>query len=433
MVLFYNMFSKKIKIILIAGFLTQITYAKNAKEIFDNIVKSVVFVESEKGKNTKISHYGTGFIVKKDDFNTYIATSYSILANQLSIKSSKSCTIIDKDNTKHSAAVVWVDVINDIALLKIEKNIHFPSLILNSKSSPQRGDEIFHIGFSKDQNLEIINGLFNGIRNYSSKELIVSSNPLSNGMSGGPTLNKSGEVIGINLATIKGKRNNHFSTPIKFLETILRKFQNKKFDFKKNILNQVDFAQKKIEYSFHQEEFNKEPNLLGHWQLNNLKRMFKCKQASKDNTSFLSTTRHCRSEPIVNINSQLGLSGIIIKYKRYLIKKSSHLNILNYAYNKNKNIENDFFNGKELPDIFGSQNCFSSFQKNRTGVTFKLNTCIRAIKYFTNIFETIVTATSLLGNNDILTIKYVFNGVSAAVTRKILKQELQSIKLISYD
>ena len=67
-------------------------------------------------------------------------------------------------------------------------------------------------------------GLVSGIRDLGAgREWLQISAPISEGSSGGPVLNKHGEVIGVAVAALKVGQNLNFAIPVKYLRGLLDK------------------------------------------------------------------------------------------------------------------------------------------------------------------------------------------------------------------
>src|SRR5690606_17847425 len=53
------------------------------------------------------------------------------------------------------------------------------------------------------------------------------SSPINSGMSGGPTLSRAGEVVGVNVSILVGSQNISFSIPIHLVKAIAERFLDK--------------------------------------------------------------------------------------------------------------------------------------------------------------------------------------------------------------
>ncbi len=145
-------------------------------------VKSVVTVATDVAQ-------GSGFFI--DD--THVVTNAHILAN------GKYVQVITYDQEVYSAELVGYHLGNDIALLKIKGS--FEPLALGDSADVRAGEKVIAIGNPLGLAFTTTEGIVsavdregpNGLPIYIQTD--VSLNP---GNSGGPLINKEGEVIGIN-------------------------------------------------------------------------------------------------------------------------------------------------------------------------------------------------------------------------------------------
>ncbi len=134
---------------------------------------------------------GTSFLI---DAKGYLVTNAHVVSG--------SSTILVQNNKgqEFKAQIVRIDAEKDIAILKIkdEDFIAFSSLPYSiRKSNIDLGEQIFTLGFPRDE-IVYNEGYLSAKTGYNgdtiSFQIAVSANP---GNSGGPVLNKDGEVIGI--------------------------------------------------------------------------------------------------------------------------------------------------------------------------------------------------------------------------------------------
>ncbi|MFA5262161.1 MAG: S1C family serine protease, partial [Candidatus Omnitrophota bacterium] len=81
-----------------------------------------------------------------------------------------------------------------------------------------KGERIFSMGNPYDLGMSITEGTFNGLMEKSMYRKILFSGSLNPGMSGGPALNRKGEVIGINVSTMGNDVS--FLVPVEFLKDL---------------------------------------------------------------------------------------------------------------------------------------------------------------------------------------------------------------------
>jgi len=160
-----------------------------------NVMVQGIILDNVKDKlpeNVKVISGGTGFLI---DTKGYIATNAHVLKGSDAI-------VVNSDGDEFKASIIHVDKQSDFALLKIEDTDYqqlksLPYAI--GKASADLGEEIFTLGYPRDDNsITYTQGYLSALRGFkgdtASYQIQMNSNP---GNSGGPVLNKNGEVIGI--------------------------------------------------------------------------------------------------------------------------------------------------------------------------------------------------------------------------------------------
>lgn len=151
--------------------------------IIENSVPSVVTIR------TDISQ-GTGFIINEDG---YIVTNYHV------VQDAQAATIITYDDENHEVSPIGYNSDLDIALLKISGI--YNELELGDSNDVQVGESVIAIGNPLGLEFSVTQGIVSGIHRRGPNGLyayIQTDAALNPGNSGGPLINKNGEVIGIN-------------------------------------------------------------------------------------------------------------------------------------------------------------------------------------------------------------------------------------------
>lgn len=200
--------------------------------IADKVSKSVVsIVTSTKatnmfGQSFDSSAAGTGIIVTKDGY---------ILTNKHVIDGASSVTVVLDDGTSYeNVKVVATDPLNDVAFLKIDGVDDLNPATLGNSKTINVGQQVIAIGnalglYQNTVTAGIISGTGRSITASDStgantetlSDMIQTDAAINSGNSGGPLVNASGEVIGINTATSSSAENMGFAIPISSIKGML--------------------------------------------------------------------------------------------------------------------------------------------------------------------------------------------------------------------
>lgn len=202
-------------------------------EILENVNNAVVGISRVKNMGSAIFsnnvefNMGTGFIVSS---NGYIVTNAHVSGEKYS-----SCYVTLENGETHNGNVVWSNSNLDLSIVKIEaENLNYVNL--GNSSEARIGKKVYAIGnpigfeFQRTVTSGIISAVDrtlvfdeNGTKVYMS-DLIQTDATINSGNSGGPLINSSGEVLGVNSIKITSAEGIGFAVPIDVLKPIVEKF-----------------------------------------------------------------------------------------------------------------------------------------------------------------------------------------------------------------
>jgi S1-C subfamily serine protease len=151
--------------------------------IIEDSVKSVVTIKTDVSQ-------GTGFIIDEDG---YVVTNAHVM------EGAKAAAVITYDGEQHSVALTGTDTQMDIALLKIAGT--YEKLALGDSDDVSVGEKVIAIGNPLGLQFSVSEGIISAIHREGVNGLeayIQTDAALNPGNSGGPLIDKQGEVVGIN-------------------------------------------------------------------------------------------------------------------------------------------------------------------------------------------------------------------------------------------
>jgi len=166
------------------------------QEAFDRAAPAVVRLEIVEGGSGARATIGTGFFV---DGEGSVATNFHVVAQVVHHPSRYRIRWERRDGSSGAARLAAIDVVHDVAVLRADDA---PGAYLAlADRVPAQGARLFSLGYPHDLGLSIVEGTFNGYLDHSLYQKIHFTGSLNPGMSGGPTLDASGRVIGVNVST----------------------------------------------------------------------------------------------------------------------------------------------------------------------------------------------------------------------------------------
>ncbi|MFZ2125717.1 MAG: trypsin-like peptidase domain-containing protein [Candidatus Saccharimonadales bacterium] len=205
----------------------------NVVGIVNQISKSVVNITTKTvvygwfGQRSVSEGAGTGIIIRDDGY---------ILTNNHVIDGADSISIITNDDEELTATVIAADASKDLAVIKVKSDVTLTAAKIGDSDKVRVGEEVIAVGnvlgqFSYSVTKGIVSGLgrpivASGSALYGNLEqlsdLIQTDAAINSGNSGGPLVNMSGEVIGINTAVSGSGQNIGFSVPINHAKNLVK-------------------------------------------------------------------------------------------------------------------------------------------------------------------------------------------------------------------
>lgn len=139
---------------------------------------------------------GSGFYV---DRAGHLVTNYHVVSKLVAHPDRYRAELLDSAGTARAVTVLRVDVIHDLAVLATAPAGDTPLPIADQL--PPQGRRLFSLGHPLELDITIVEGTYNGLMAHALTPRIHLTGALNPGMSGGPTIDAEGKVIGVNVAT----------------------------------------------------------------------------------------------------------------------------------------------------------------------------------------------------------------------------------------
>ncbi len=188
------------------------------------------------------SALGSGFVVQDDGAQgTWVVTNYHVVSG-LAIDPHKYRIELRGTNERTvRAQVMAVDVIHDLAVLRIDPVPPLANGTPSNTTSPTtnlaapapwntfalretrltQGSKVFSLGNPLELGFLISEGIYNGLVESRIYDQMLFSGAINSGMSGGPAIDEAGRVVGVNVATRRDGESLSFLVPVQYVRALL--------------------------------------------------------------------------------------------------------------------------------------------------------------------------------------------------------------------
>jgi S1-C subfamily serine protease len=200
-----------------------INVVESSKDSVVSIAVTKLSFTSDQGIVDQSNNIGTGFIV---DSNGLIVTNQHVVSDL-----EAEYKVITANGEEYDVLDIERDTSNDIAVIKVDAQ-NLPTLTLGDSDAIVVGQTVIAIGTPLGEYVgSVTTGIISGLdrdvvastgwfgstaKTY--EDVIQTDAAVNPGNSGGPLLNTSGQVIGINFATTSGADNISFALPINLVK-----------------------------------------------------------------------------------------------------------------------------------------------------------------------------------------------------------------------
>lgn len=192
-----------------------------ASVLFKSSIPSIFQVAVVDKRSQEKDSIGTGFLFEVDGGKQLLlGTNYHVVSDFTRDTVNYEIQYRTEDGRSGLLDLLAVDVARDLAILASKDGdfVEGQGLALR-KGALTKGQNIFAIGNPRDKGMMVVEGAYGGmIKNAFSEYVIFTGASLNPGMSGGPAVDESGKVVGVNVLTAGNDLN--YLIPVSALQAL---------------------------------------------------------------------------------------------------------------------------------------------------------------------------------------------------------------------
>lgn len=390
---------------------------------FENIRPLLFQVKTISPGQEEKRSYGTGFIVAKDGL---IATNFHVVADHI-WKPKKFKIVIDDAGQNKEAQVVALDIVNDLALIKVD--MEFKKILPIAPNKIRQGQEAFSYGLPEDLDWTIVRGIYNGILEQGPYRSIHLSSPLNRGMSGGPTTNSKGEVIGINSAGRTNSQEISFAVPSEYLVQLIQDYRKTtQLNSLQVIEKQSQSLQNKMTQTLLKGLANKKK--FNTVQIPKFDKSLRCwgdsSGSDNENSLVVKNREICVVENSLFIDGERSFGTLRAEFQ---LDENRKLNSLAWAHYKSQNFSNTDqfvrFSIKDSVINFNEEKCLRKNVVKTNDVPIVFASCVQKITPFKDLYDVYLFYQHSIDINRNLKAQFMLSGFNQENIQKITEALLK--------
>jgi len=382
-------------------------------------VYQVRIVDVDSGSQSAI---GTGFVVADGQF---LATNYHVISSLIH-KPEQYQGEIAIDGTAYGLEIVSFDVVNDLAVLKPREPINLGRALSLAGQAPLQGETLYSIGNPHDIGMTVVEGNYNGYVEHRFLELIHFSGSINPGMSGGPAINRQGEVVGINVATAGDQIG--FLVPVKKLNTLITQMAD---------INAVDNFERLSQQLAQFSDTMMQQLLDKPWAMetmgdaavvDKISPKMECWGDSdhdeKRGLSYIS--KGCSNKERIFVGQRFNVGYVEYEFSSYEAKKWNSTSFYRYIANRNSTARPG---NRADKDSVNNYQCYNDIVGDTPeSMKRKVSYCVRSYKKIKQLYDVFYLGASIDREHTIVTHHYTLSGVSKHLAEKFLARFMESIR-----
>jgi hypothetical protein len=380
--------------------------AQNVFHNYKDALFQIQIIELASGNKSSI---GSGFLINE---NSQMITNYHVVSDYVHHPAQYKMQYMNAQGEIGNLQLITFDVVNDLAFVVASDNIISSNNFSLADNLPNQGEAIYSLGNPHDLGMIVVPGTFNGLKKTSFYHRIHFTGSINPGMSGGPVVNKTGAVIGVNVATA-GNQIGFLVPLIKIKELLEKQTVDQSTEanpFESLIQQQLQANQAQLVTQITQAEWKK--GQIGNALIpNKIVDFISCwgdSNASNKQAKYLSVQSRCRLDEQIYVNRGFQTGAVEMEFEWITSKNWKTHKFYNF-YSQSTSGAGPGNPARE--DDVTNYRCQSDVVTNINEVTSKTSLCLRAYKKYDGLYDVLFVAASLDHENSGLISHFTLSGV----------------------
>lgn len=390
-------------------------------EVFGRFASHVVKIHViETGSAAKAS-LGSGFFVSP---RGHLVTNFHVVSEVVHEPERYRAELVDASGAGRPLRVLAVDVVHDLAI--VHADTASPRHFTIAPVAVRQGERLYSLGHPNDLGLSIVEGTHNGLLQHTLYPKLHFTGSLNPGMSGGPTIDEAGRVVGVNVSTAGNQVS--FLVPIERALTLLERVVASGFTPPPRFLTEIGAQLRAYQDAYLADMFTaKTPTVtLGDVVLpTEPAPFFKCwADATRDRETPYEVVDHqCSTDDYVFLSSDQS-TGLVELDHRLL--RTTELNPLRFY-----SLYSDSF-AEDVGGTWGSEDEVTPFRCETRTVRsrerkMRAVLCVRRYRKLEGLYDAVVRAAVLGSSRAGVVSTLTLSGVSFENARRVAARYLESI------
>jgi len=368
---------------------------------------------------------GSGFLIGQSNL---VVTNYHVISQLVMYEGKYVGEFVDTNKQHGALKLVAVDVLHDLAVLKVDKTGTGFFKLDDSLPTLSQGEYLYSLGNPLDLGFAISEGTYNGVVRRSFYDQYLFTGAINAGMSGGPNITANGEVSGVNVSKRIDGELVSFLVPAKYIRTLLTRAKTQidvAQTFKKNVAKQLLQHQNLIVDKILSEPLQIRD--LGHYQVPvRESEQLRCwgSVMNKPKAHFDQSDIRCSMEHAIFISGYLQVSDVSISHQ---YTKATKMGRLRFSRLQSESFANERF-GRAKSRYVTTPECQESFVENAS-LPLRAVLCVKAYRQFEGLYDFSLLTVS--ADQDLASVesRFDFRTVSYENGLKITKRFLNAIQV----